>query len=261
MGNSLILCDSPHPGVQIWTFNRPDKLNALSTAVLNRLDQLLRLASDDPILRCIILTGAGEKAFVAGADIEEYSKQTREQFVDYQHVSRGLFCQLERLPIPTVAAINGFALGGGFEVALCCDILMAAEHAEMGLPEGRLGLCPGGGGTQRLVRSIGRYAAADVLLAARRLTAARAMELGLVAQVVPASELMRAATEKATQICTIAPLAARAMKQLLREGLDVPLDASLTMEQEALAALFDSADAAEGVRAFMEKRRPSFAGR
>lgn len=261
MGEELILCESPKSGVQVWTFNRPEKLNALSTALLQRLDHLLQAASVDASPRCVVLTGAGVKAFVAGADIEEYSKQTREQFVDYQHFSRDLFCRLERLEVPTVAAINGYALGGGFEVALCCDILIAAEHAEMGLPEGRLGLCPGGGGTQRLVRSIGRYASADVLLAARRLTAARAMELGLVVQVVPGAQLLEAALEKAGQIATIGPLAARTMKRLLREGLDLPLDDALTIEQEALARLFDSADASEGVRAFTEKRRPTFTGR
>lgn len=261
MSDALVLCESPKPGVQVWTFNRPDKLNALSTALLQRLDRLLKAAASDRTLRCVILTGAGEKAFIAGADIEEYSQQTREQFVDYQHFSRDLFCRLERLEVPTVAAINGYALGGGFEVALCCDILIAAEHAEMGLPEGRLGLCPGGGGTQRLVRTIGRYASADVLLAARRLSAARSMELGLLAQVVPGPQLIEAALEKAGQIATIGPLAARTMKRLLREGLDLPLDDALTMEQAALAHLFDSADAAEGVRAFMEKRRPTFTGR
>ncbi|KAA0216790.1 MAG: enoyl-CoA hydratase/isomerase family protein [Leptolyngbya sp. PLA3] len=260
MNDELILCASPTPGVQVWTFNRPDKLNALSTALLHRLDGLLRTAAADGSLRCVILTGAGEKAFVAGADIEEYSQQTREQFVDYQHFSRDLFCRLERLEVPTIAAINGYALGGGFEIGLCCDILIAARHAEMGLPEGRLGLCPGGGGTQRLVRSIGRYASADVLLAARRLSAERAAELGLVTQVVPGAQLMATALEKAAQIATIGPLAARAMKRLLREGMDMPLDEALTIEQAALARLFDSADAGEGVRAFMEKRRPTFTG-
>lgn len=261
MSDELILCEAPKPGVQVWTFNRPEKLNALSTALLERLNRLLKAAAADETLRCIILTGAGDKAFVAGADIEEYSRQTREQFVEYQHFSRDLFCRLERLEVPTVAAINGYALGGGFEIALCCDVLIAAEHAEMGLPEGRLGLCPGGGGTQRLVRSIGRYACADVLLAARRLPATRAMELGLLAQVVPGPRLMDAALEKAEQIATIGPLAARAMKRLLREGPDLPLDEALTLEQAALARLFDSADAAEGVRAFTEKRRPTFTGR
>lgn len=261
MSDDLILCQSPRTGVQVWTFNRPEKLNALSTPLLRRLDSLLRAAEIDETLRCVILTGAGDKAFIAGADIEEYSRQTRDQFVNYQHFSRDLFCRLEHLEVPTLAVINGYALGGGFEIALCCDILIAAEHAEMGLPEGRLGLCPGGGGTQRLVRSIGRYASADVLLAARRLTATRAMELGLVAQVVSGAQLREAAIEKAGQIATIGPLAARAMKRLLREGLDLPLDAALTIEQEALARLFDSADAGEGVRAFMEKRRPTFTGR
>lgn len=261
MCDELILCESPRPGVQVWTLNRPEKLNALSSAMLQRLDHLLKAATSEHALRCVILTGAGAKAFVAGADIEEYSKQTRQQFVQYQHFSRDLFCRLERLEVPTVAAINGFALGGGFEIALCCDILIAAEHAEMGLPEGRLGLCPGGGGTQRLVRSIGRYASADLLLAARRLAAPRAMELGLVAQVVPGPKLMEAALEKAAQISTIGPLAARTMKRLLREGCDLPLDDALTMEQTALAQLFDSDDATEGVRAFTEKRRPTFTGR
>jgi enoyl-CoA hydratase len=229
--------------------------------MLNRLGTLLAEAETDRGLRCVILTGAGERAFVAGADIEEYSCQTREQFVRYQQLSRDLFCRLERLPVPTIAAINGFALGGGFEIALCCDILIASESAEMGLPEGRLGLCPGGGGTQRLLRAVGKYAAADMLLAARRIPAARAMVLGLVADVVPTDQLLKAALDRAMQIVRVAPLAASDMKRLLRQGADLPLDDALTVEQEALVRLYDSEDANEGVRAFVEKRRAAFNGR
>ena len=261
MGDDLVREELVAEGVRLWTFNRPEKLNALSTPMLERLGALLSDADTDPGLRCVILTGAGDRAFVAGADIEEYGRQTREQFAGYQRFSRDLFCRLERLPVPTIAAIHGFALGGGFEIALCCDILIASDSAEMGLPEGRLGLCPGGGGTQRLLRAAGRYAAADVLLAARRITAARAMELGLVAEVVPADRLLEAALERANHIVRVAPLAAREMKRLLREGADCPLDSALTMEQEALAGLYDSEDADEGVRAFVEKRRAVFTGR
>lgn len=260
MTDDLVRSERVAEGVRLLTFNRPEKLNALSTSMLERLGVLLSEAETEPGLRCVILTGEGDRAFVAGADIEEYAGQTRDQFVAYQRFSRALFCRLERLPLPTIAAINGFALGGGFEIALCCDILIASDTAAMGLPEGRLGLCPGGGGSQRLVRAVGRYAAADILLAARRISAARAMELGLVAEVVPPARLLEAALERAGQIAKVAPLAAREMKRLLREGADLPLDDALTMEQDALAGLYDTADAGEGVRAFVEKRRATFTG-
>lgn len=258
---ALILIEDPAEGVRLLTFNRPEKLNALSSAMLDELEAALDAASRDGSLRCLVLTGAGDKAFVAGADIGEYAEHDFERFVSYQRRSRDLFSRLERVEVPTVVALNGYALGGGFEIALCCDILIASENTQVGLPEGLLGLSPGGGGTQRLVRAVGKYAASDVLLAGRRLKAERARELGLVSEVVPLDRLREAALEKASQIAKIGPLAAREMKRLMREGPDSSLESSLSLEQDALARLYHSQDSAEGIRAFTEKRAAAFTGR
>lgn len=247
--------------VAIATFNRPDKLNALSTAMLRQLEARLAEVEHDEALRVLILTGAGPKAFVAGADISEYAGQSDDAFAEYQFFSRRLFSSLERLPKPTIGAINGYALGGGFEIALCCDVLIASANARFGLPEGLLGLSPGGGGTQRLTRAVGRYAAADVLLAARRLTADRAHSLGLVAEVVEADKLADAALARARDMIKVGPLAQREMKRLIREGPDAALDTALTLEQEVLLRLSRTSDGREGIRAFVEKREPRWLGR
>ena len=149
----------------VLTFNRPAKLNAISSAVLGELERRLGQAERDPEVRAVVLTGAGPKAFVAGADIAEYAAGDHEAFVAYQAESRRLFSWLDGLPKPVIGAVNGYALGGGFEIALCCDLLVASANARFGLPEGLLGLSPGGGGTQRLTRAAGPFVAADVLLA------------------------------------------------------------------------------------------------
>ncbi|HJR97811.1 MAG TPA: enoyl-CoA hydratase-related protein [Actinomycetota bacterium] len=242
----------------LLTFAREEKLNALSTSMLERLDDALDAAEHDDEVRVLVLTGAGAKAFVAGADIGEYAEQDHEAFVAYQALSRRVFSRLDASMKPAVAAVNGYALGGGFEIALCCDLIVASDRARFGLPEGLLGLVPGGGGTQRLTRAVGPFVAADVLLSARRLTAHEAHRLGLVAEVVPPEELREAALEKATAISAIAPLASREMLGLIRAAADVALEEGLTREQDALARLHRTDDAAEGVRAFVEKRPPRF---
>jgi enoyl-CoA hydratase len=244
----------------LLTFSREEKLNALSTAMLEQLDAALDVAEGDDAVRVIVLTGAGPKAFVAGADIGEYAEQDHDAFVAYQALSRRTFTRLDVSMKPVVAAVNGYALGGGFEIALCCDVIVASDRARFGLPEGLLGLVPGGGGTQRLTRAVGPFVAADVLLSARRLTADDAHRLGLVAEVVPPEGLREAALAKAEAISTLAPLATREMLELIRAAADVALEDGLTREQDALARLHRSDDAAEGVRAFVEKRPPRFRG-
>ncbi len=184
------------PAVRQLTFNRPDKLNALSTPLMMEFDAALDAVEGEGV-RVLVLRGAGGRAFVAGADIAEYRGDRRAEFISYQMNSRRVFDRLERLPLPVICAIDGFALGGGFEVALCCDIILVAEDAQLGLPEGRLGLSPGGGGTQRLVRSVGRHAAADLMLAAWRMSGRRAHELGLAAECVPAGDLSEAVLTRA----------------------------------------------------------------
>jgi enoyl-CoA hydratase/carnithine racemase len=246
--------------IAILTFNRPDKMNALSTALLGQFDAYLHEIEADPAIRVVILTGAGDKAFVAGADIGEYAGQTFAQFVDYQLRARRLFDYLANFPKPVIGAINGYALGGGFEIALCCDVLIASSNAQFGLPEGLLGLSPGGGGTQRLTRAVGRYVAADVLLSARRLKADYAYQLGLVAEVTEPDQLMDRALAKAGYMLRVAPLSIREMKRLIRQGPDSSMEAALSLEQEVLFRLYHTADAAEGIRAFVEKRDAQFKG-
>jgi enoyl-CoA hydratase len=246
--------------VAVVTFNRPDKLNALSSALLERFEAVLDEVERDAAVRAVVLTGAGDRAFVAGADIEEYSRQTDEEFAAYQRLSRAVFSRIDGFPKPVVAAVNGYALGGGFEMALACDLVVASESARFGLPEGLLGLSPGGGGTQRLTRAVGPYVAARVLVAADRLKADEARALGLVADVVEA-DVVDAAVALAERAVKVAPLASAEMRSLILAALDRPLEEGLTLELEALLRLRGSRDAAEGVRAFVEKRDPSFEGR
>ena len=258
MGDLVIV--ERRDAVRILTFNRPDKLNALSTPMLTELEAALEEAREDEATRVVILTGAGDRAFVAGADIGEYAEQTDEAFDAFQRFCRRLFDAIDMFPDPVIAAVNGYALGGGFEIALCCDVLIATSTARFGLPEGLLGLSPGGGGTQRLTRAAGPFVAADVLASARRLTADEALRAGIVAEVVAPEELLAAALAKAGAIVKGAPLAVREMLALVRVALETPLAEGLDREHEALVRLRRTADAAEGVRAFVDKREPRFGG-
>ena len=244
----------------VLTFSREEKLNALSSAMLRSLEAALDDAERDATVRVVVLTGEGDRAFVAGADIGEYAEQDHDAFLAYQSFSRALFTRIDTFPKPVVAAVNGHALGGGFEIALCCDVIVASERATFGLPEGLLGLSPGGGGTQRLTRAVGPFVAGDVLLSARRLSAQDALQLGIASEVVPSSELGGAALAKATAIAAVAPLSSREMLALIGAAGDVDLETGLTLEQQSLARLHLSDDAAEGVRAFLEKREPRFQG-
>jgi enoyl-CoA hydratase len=257
IGGDLVLV-ARRGAAALLTFHRPDKLNALSTAMLDQFEARLDQAAADVGVRSVVLTGAGERAFIAGADIGEYAGQSEAQFQAYQRRSRALFSRLAAFAKPVIAAVNGYALGGGFEVALCCDIIVASANARFGLPEGLLGLCPGGGGTQRLTRAAGPYAAARVLLFGDRLTAAEAQGLGLVARVVEAAELMPAALGLAEQAARVAPLAAQAMKRLVAGQA---LASGLDREHEALFGLYRTRDAREGIAAFVEKREARFEGR
>jgi enoyl-CoA hydratase len=259
VADDLVLVER-RDAIRLLTFNRPDKLNALSSAMLRQLERAMEEARSDEACRVVVLTGAGDRAFVAGADIGEYAEQSHEAFDEYQRSSRRLFSTLDGFPKPVIGAVNGYALGGGFEIALCCDLLIASTSARFGLPEGRLGLVPGGGGTQRLTRAVGPYLAADVLLSARRLTAEEARGASLVSAVVEPGELIEAAMAKARAIVETAPLAAGEMLGLIRAAMEVPLEEGLTAEQDSLGRLRRSADADEGIRAFVEKREPRFGG-
>lgn len=255
---ALIEISEPQPGVRQLTFNRPDKLNALSTTLMEEFGRALDVAAVDPSVRILVLRGAGGKAFVAGADIAEYQGDKRAAFIAYQMNSRRVFDKLERLPKTVICGIEGFALGGGFEIALCCDIIVVTETAQLGLPEGRLGLSPGGGGTQRLVRAIGKYAASDLMLAGWRLSGQRAYTLGIATEVV--DDLDDAIAKRARACLKIAPLAQAEMKRLMREGFDAPVESAKSYEQEVLFRLYSTEDGQEGIDAFLEKRDPQFKG-
>ncbi len=261
MAEPPLLRDTLEPGIIRLTFNRPDKLNALSTPLIAALEAELDRIAADPAVRVVILAGAGDRAFVAGADIAEYRGNRAAAFAAYQFRSRRVFDRLEGLPQPTIAAIRGYALGGGFELALCCDLIVCARSARLGLPEGQLGLSPGGGGTQRLSRAVGKGIASDMMLAGRRITGERAYAIGLAVELADDEDLAAAALARAQAMLKLAPLAQTEMKRLIRQGFDAPLPVAQSLEQEVLLRLYGSEDGQEGIAAFLDKRQPNFKGK
>jgi enoyl-CoA hydratase/carnithine racemase len=242
------------------TLNRPDKLNALNRGVFDALATALRALEASETAAVGVLCGAG-RAFAAGADIQDYVDLSVEDYRAFMNVGREPTDLIGRLDKPVIAAVQGFALGGGFELVLACDLVVAADNARFGLPEPKLGLVPGGGGTQRLARIVGRTRALEVLLAGRFLTGQEAYEWGLANRVVPKDELLSAAGELAGAIAAMAPQPLATIKRLVREGLETPLPTALTLEQDATARLIETADAREGIAAFVEKRDARFPGR
>lgn len=250
--------------VAVVTLNRPDRMNTLGGTMKPDLARaFFELARTDDRVRVVVLTGAGERAFCAGADIKERARQEvrATDFFVTQKVTHDLFRAIEEFEKPVVAAINGVALGGGLELALCCDIRLAADHARLGLPEVRLGVIPAAGGTQRLPRLIGEARAKALMFTAAQIDAARALDYGLVTQVLPAAELMTEALALARQIAEMPPLAVRFAKRAVNRGMQTDLDSGLEYERYAAAMLVDTEDRREGMRAFVEKRKPVFHGR
>ncbi len=246
--------------VAILRIDRESKLGALSSGLVKALGEQCSAIRQNPAIRSVVLTGTG-RGFIAGADLEEYFQSTPEFFAEYQRNSRRVFDDLERLPQPVVAAVNGYAFGGGFEIALCCDFIVASTDAKFGLPEIKLGLLPGGGGTQRLSRSVGLRWAKEVIMTGRTVTAGEAHSVGLVQSTHQGPELLPAAIGLAQKLAGQAPQALREAKRLLNDGFTNELGAALTLEQEALSRLYQSADGQEGILAFHEKRPPTFGGR
>ena len=247
-------------GIGWITLNRPDKLNALNREVFERLGGALAELDASDSVAVGVLHGAG-RAFAAGADIEDYVDISADHYRAFMDVGRSPTDLIGRLSKPVIAAVQGFALGGGFELVLACDLVVAAENARFGLPEPKLGLVPGGGGTQRLPRLVGRVRANEILLTGRFLTAQEAFEWGLVNRVVAKEDLLAAVGELAAAITTNAPQPLSVIKQLSREGLDQPLADALTLEQDTTARLIATDDAHEGIAAFIEKRPARFPGR
>lgn len=246
--------------VAIVTLNRPQKLNSLTGEMILELSDLFRDLADDPAVRAVILTGAGVKAFCVGTDISELVDGDEGEALNISRRGQTLCDLIERSPTPVIAAINGLAVGGGCELALACHIRLATANTRFSLPETKLGIIPGYGGTQRMPREIGMSRALEVMLGGREVSAAEAERLGLVNRVVEAADLLTEAKSIAQDIAELAPLAIRACLESVRVGLELPLDEGLAVEARLFATLFETADMREGTRAFLEKRKPVFRG-
>jgi enoyl-CoA hydratase len=251
--------DGPLDGVALVTIQRPDVLNALSFDLLDALADALATLDADPACRAIVLSGSGERAFAAGADIRELARQTPVTLLVENRFSAWERIAATRKPV--IAAVRGFALGGGCELALSCDLIVAGEDARFGQPEINLGVMPGAGGTQRLTRAIGRARAMDLILTGRTITAREAETMGLVSRVVPAERTLDEALALGAAVAAQAPVAVLAAKEAVRLAEELPLGDGLRHERRAFFALFATEDQTEGMAAFVEKRRPEWKGR
>ena len=249
------------PPVATLTLNRPTVLNALNAALFAELAHAMRRLAEDPAVRVILLTGAGSKAFAAGADIREIAATDAVTGQELSLRGQAVFRFMETCGKPVLACINGFALGGGCELAMACTLRLAADTARLGQPEVKLGLLPGYGGTQRLPRLVGRGAALRLLLTGDIISAQEALRIGLVDEVLPAADLMPRAEALARQLAANAPLALASTLRAVDEGLDLPLEPALRREAELFGELCATADKAEGTAAFLEKRTPTWQGK
>ena len=240
--------------VGVITIDREKALNALNSEVLGDLEAVID-GVDLETVRCLVLTGAGQKSFVAGADIGEMSTDTVAEGKAFAEKGNAVFRKLETLPIPVIAAVNGFALGGGCELSMSCDIRLASENAVFGQPETGLGITPGFGGTQRLMRRIPVGKAKEMIYACTNIKAPEALQWGLVNAVYPADELMPAAMKLAGKIAKNAPIAVRMAKQAMNEGIETDIDSGIAIECELFGKCFETADQIEGMAAFLEKRK------
>ncbi|MCO5054164.1 enoyl-CoA hydratase-related protein [Thermomonas sp.] len=260
MIDALLLTETAD-GIRTLRVNRPDKLNALNAATLDALDAAFAAAEADPEVRVVVLTGAGPKAFVAGADIAEMRTLTPVQGRDFSLRGTRMMRRVEKLSKPVIAMINGFALGGGLELAMCCHLRVAADTAKVGQPEINLGLIPGFGGSQRLLRLCGRAATLELCLTGAPISAERALLLGIVNRVVAAADLEAETMKLATQLANAAPLALRGMLDCVNVGGECGIEEGLEYESAQFGLMFATEDMREGTSAFLEKRKPTFAGK
>jgi len=256
-----VLIETDTAGVALVTINRPEKLNALSAAVIAELRDIFEHIQSDSAVRASILTGAGEKAFVAGADIKELAALSPIEMREAARRGQETFRLIETSSKPSVAAINGFALGGGLELAMACTVRFASENARLGQPEVKLGLIPGYGGSQRLPRLVGRGRALELLLAGDPIPATEAHRIGLVNAVVPQAELLDYSRAWLAKVLANAPVAVALAMETVDAGLEIGLEEGLRMEAAAFGLCAATGDCREGTRAFLEKRKPAFAGK
>ena len=248
-------------GIGIITINRPKALNALNGETVDEIERLCDAIAKDQAVKVVIITGAGDKAFVAGADITYMKSLTAPEGRTWGKAGQAVFTKIENLPQPVIAAIHGFALGGGCELAMACDIRIATDKAKFGQPEVSLGITPGFGGTQRLARIVGKGRAKELLYTGDMIDAAEAYRIGLVNKVVAPEELMDAAKAMASKIMSRAPFAVQMCKAAVNEGLDTDLDTGIAYEAEVFGLCFATADQKEGMTAFVEKRKANFTGK
>lgn len=254
----VVLLERPADGVALVRINRPEARNALNLEVRKLIARHLTELGEDDTTRCIVLTG-NDKSFAAGADIKEMANAgTIEMLARGTHK---LWRAIAACPKPVIAAVNGFALGGGCELAMTCDIIIAGESAKFGQPEVRIGIIPGGGGTQRLTRAVGKYKTMRYVLTGDLFGAKEAFDMGLVSEIVADAEVEKRALEMAQQIAALPPLAIQQAKEAVLRGMDASLDTGLALETKAIQILFSSQDQKEGMAAFIEKRKPKFQGK
>ncbi len=248
-------------GIGWVIIDRPDKLNALNRETVNEMTEAFQAFLGDGEVKAVILTGSGEKAFIAGADIRELAELDLDSGKDYVHNGQELTQLMEGFPKPVIAAVNGFALGGGTEMALSCHIRIASENAKMGQPEVKLGLIPGFGGTQRLSRLVGKGRALELILTGKIIGSQEALEIGLVNRVVPQEELLSVCEALAREMTANGPLALQFGIEAVNSGFDLPMEEALQLEADLFGKCCATGDSKEGTKAFLEKRKPEFQGK
>ncbi len=248
-------------GIAVITFNRPKALNSMNAETMNELLEAATICKKDESIKALILTGSGEKAFVAGADIAQMQSLSVPDALKFMELGHDTLRLIETMPKPSIAAINGFALGGGTEISMACDIRIAAENAAFGQPEILIGLIPGWGGTQRLPRLVGMGIAKELIMGGGQIDARRAYEIGLVNKVVPAGKLMEEAGKFARKLASMPAFALKMAKHSINYGYDLALDNANRLEVECCAQCFSTQDQKEGMKAFLEKRKPNYIGR